>query len=369
MQSVDVAIVGAGPAGAATALSLVSAGHSVVLLENSSFAYPRVGETLSPEISTILMQLGIWEQFIKGGPRPTNGIWSAWDEPDLVAKDLMYNPYGTAWRVDRARFDGMLVAAAERKGARVQTDWGRIHVQREGSLWRLTAGASKSDVCVSSFVVDATGRSATVARSLGIRRCSRDRLVALIGIFCIPITSSGLEDVLLVEAAPEGWWYRSVLPSGEIVAAYLTDSDLVPRNTRALTDWWRSKLNESEFIRVRVAGLTLRAFHARPAAVSSLERAAGPGWIAVGDAANAIDPLSGGGITKALYSALLASNAVTEALSGTTDALEIYSDRCEQQFEHSLKVGALYYRRMVDRWPDSPFWRRRFSPGPPTDRN
>ena len=49
----DIAVVGGGPAGAATALCLARSGWRVaVLLERQSFDRPAAGETLPPEIST-----------------------------------------------------------------------------------------------------------------------------------------------------------------------------------------------------------------------------------------------------------------------------------------------------------------------------
>ena len=57
---------------------------------------------------------------------------------------------------------------------------------------------------------------------------------------------------------------------------------------------------------------------------SWIEAASGPGWLAVGDAALACDPLSSQGLFNALYSALMAANALRRALAGDTDALTDY---------------------------------------------
>lgn len=365
MNPVDVAVVGGGPAGAAVALSLTSAGHSVVLLESSSFVGFRAGETLCPEAAAMLVQLGVWQQFLDCGPLPTHGIWSAWDDSRLVAKDLIFNPHGTAWRVDRTRFDRMLVAAAERQGARVELDCGPVRVRRDASSWRLTAGGRKSGLTIySRFVVDATGRASHVARSLGVRRLSHDRLVAVIGALTTPPAFSVADDVLLIEATREGWWYRTKLPSGNVLAALLTDADLLLRNAGGFENWWKCKLERCQFVNEGISDLPLQALHVRSAAVGSLECSAGPGWIAVGDAANTIDPLSGAGIAKGIHSAVLASRAVCEAFAGNAHALQLYADQCVKQFDHSLKTSAHYAKRMQDRWSGSLFWSRRTLPRP-----
>jgi flavin-dependent dehydrogenase len=362
----DVAVIGGGPAGAAVALGLAAAGRAVVLLGRRDASDYRAGELLAPEVGSLLIQLGVWEQFLASGPRPAHGIWSAWGHGNLGAKDFVTSPLGPAWRIDRARFDEILLAAAKRAGARVVLGLPRIAVQREASGWRITVGDGRDALSVASrFVVDATGRAAAVARANGARWLGRDRLVALIGLLSPRgDTSVAHEDVLLVESAPRGWWYSLVLPGGELVAAFLTDADLVRNHSGPPAALWSSALDEASFTPLRVAGFDRRAFHVRSTGVGCLDRASGRAWIAVGDAASALDPLSGIGITKALQSAVLAVDALNGALSRTEGALENYADRARRDFDASLQIGAGYYHA-ERRWPQAPFWQRRQRQTPP----
>jgi flavin-dependent dehydrogenase len=65
-----------------------------------------------------------------------------------------------------------------------------------------------------------------------------------------------------------------------------------------------------------------------------IERAAGPGWIAIGDAALACDPLSARGLFNGLYTALLGAGAVREVLAtGRTDALREYQGAVDNMRE------------------------------------
>src|SRR5262245_28653187 len=65
LSSYDVAIVGGGPGGAATALALraYAPSLSVVLLEASGYDTLRVGEALPPLARRLLEHLGVWESF------------------------------------------------------------------------------------------------------------------------------------------------------------------------------------------------------------------------------------------------------------------------------------------------------------------
>src|ERR1041384_3481115 len=76
----DVAIVGGGPAGSATALSLRAHAPSlsVVLIEASDFNASRIGETLPPPVRTILEHLQVWKDFCALSAREVFGSNPGW---------------------------------------------------------------------------------------------------------------------------------------------------------------------------------------------------------------------------------------------------------------------------------------------------
>src|SRR2546422_11591463 len=70
----DVVVVGAGPAGAATAILLAGAGHAVTLLDRARFPRDKIcGEYLSPEASRILDRIGALKAVEAGAP-PLPGL-------------------------------------------------------------------------------------------------------------------------------------------------------------------------------------------------------------------------------------------------------------------------------------------------------
>ena len=113
----DVAIAGGGPAGAIAALTLVSVGADVVLIEGSRYAEPRVGEMLPPSARPLLVRLGVWETVAALGAKRSHGHESAWGGPELAARPFIFHPHGHGWHLDRARFDAMLAARAADAGA------------------------------------------------------------------------------------------------------------------------------------------------------------------------------------------------------------------------------------------------------------
>jgi flavin-dependent dehydrogenase len=96
------------------------------------------------------------------------------------------------------------------------------------------------------------------------------------------------------------------------------------------------------------------------AATSRLKRVVGQNWLAVGDAAQTLDPLSSGGIATALESGVSASSTISKYQNGDSDALEEFETASKLEFEIYMARRYSHYSR-EQRWPNSAFWARRGS--------
>jgi flavin-dependent dehydrogenase len=357
----DVVIVGGGPAGMATALTLARAGYSVTVMERSRYETFRIGETLPPEVQRPLIDLGLWDQFLAEGHLESPGIVSAWGQPDLYHNDFIVNPHGPGWHIDRRYFDAMLANAALAAGVEVLIEAKPTAcVLGRSSRWSVQALVNGMRLeRLGSMLVDATGRSLSPARSLGGHRIVHDRLVALLGLMPAGVAARPGDRRTLVEAVETGWWYSAPLPDGRRIASFMTDGDLIPRGAGARALFRRQQLERAPHTR---ACLGQRAFHDEPwlaAACSSRPaQLASPGWLAVGDAVASFDPLSQQGVTWALESALQAARAIDAHFQGDPLALDNYAHWVEAEFAGYLVLRAEYYGR-ERRWPGFPFWRRR----------
>lgn len=362
VTKVDVLLVGGGPAGTACALELCRDGRRVAILERHSYDQTRVGETLPPAIRKPLTRLGVWEQFVSAGHLPSYGISSAWGGPSLYENDMIFNPYGNGWHVDRNRFDGMLAEAAQARGAIIYKGARLVscaHV--DGGQWsaEIVCGSRRLDVRA-PFLVDATGRASSPARkACGAKRKVADRLIGIVN-FLSPVSPVTLSPPFtLIEAARDGWWYSAPLPDTRLVVAYMTDADLYARESRRAADYWQESLLRTEHTRSRTNSY---ARHSRQyvfnACSSRLMKAAGQSWLAVGDAAMSFDPLSSQGIYQALSTGLDAAHVVLDRLNNRATSLQEYARRLEMVFENYLRERKKYYGA-EKRWPDSIFWQRR----------
>jgi flavin-dependent dehydrogenase len=353
----DVAIVGAGPAGSALAIHLAGLGRPVVLLEAGSFDGPRIGESLAPAVQPLLRDLGVWADVVASDPVPSWGTRSLWNDHGPMEHSHLVAPYQQGWHVDRRAFDELLARAAEARGALLRCG---ARVRRaahgDGGWWIDADGCAPVR---SRVLIDASGRNGRLARSLRTRRMVFDHLV---GVGRRWSGGSAGEHHVLIEAVPDGWWYSAPLPGGGLITLLMTDADIC-REGRLVDDRvWEERLCRTRLTLDRV-GSARDAGPVRSHAANSsrLLRDDRLPWLAVGDAALAVDPLTGSGVTRALRTAAGAAATVVDVLDGDAergaDAIERYEhDRnveCHQYLHERLDFYAA--------GPDlaSPFWLRR----------
>lgn len=356
MQPWDVAVLGGGPAGCATALALSGAGdYRVCLVAGRQPGRAAIGETIPPDTRIPLHRLGVWEQFRADGHQPCLGSCSTWGSDAVGYNDFLLNPHGSAWHLDRARFDASLLDAVSSAGVAILNDrFRRVSgVAANGFELRLTI---RPEVMTARLVVDATGPAATFSRGQGARRRVLDRLVFVYGFFDASRTASQTR-LTMIEAVETGWWYAAGLPAKRVAVAFATDPETVSR--RRLTDpnQWLGALADTDLVAGRLHGCRLRprTLVARPAPSSLLEPIAGDGWLAVGDAAALYDPISSQGIHKAMCDGIEAAEAVMAALGGDAGAGAAYAARVAERFDAYRRIREHLYEAEA-RWPKAPFW-------------
>ncbi len=360
MKPLHCTIIGGGPAGTATAIRLQQFGYVTALVERSTYEHWRVGETLPPAIQVPLKTLGVWQEFLGENFLPSQSICSAWGCPELSETHFLLNPYGNGWHIDRAKFDRMLAGAAQKAGCRLLLETQLAGVETRNGRWELRLKKGGKPLIVESeIIVDATGRSATLARQLGSRIIRYEQLVGITR-FLSPNTSKRLPSPnLLLEACPEGWWYSAPLPDQKLLITFMTDAAQIPNHRTDQAQYWATNLAQAPHTKRRARGSAPGPeMYVSPAGSTCLDRINGSNWLAVGDAACSFDPLSGRGISKALYSGIAAAGYIRDFFEGENDALDCYFEKIKSGFAAYLRTRNQYYG-MESRWPDAPFWQKR----------
>nr|WP_218947901.1 FAD-dependent monooxygenase [Pollutimonas harenae] len=378
----DVVIVGAGPAGAATAITLARFGQRVLLVEERASPSFKLGESLPPTavglVRHFLGDLESPEQNLPGLFKTAGNI-SLWTNDQAEVTDFFFTLTGFGLCVERLAFDAALRSSAMQAGASV------FKGVRFESCSRITAPPFNWQVNLSSetgntqhrarYLVDCSGRRAAVARTLAVQLDhDNDRLFAYAQWFSCAQDDD--DRYTRIEAAPQGWWYSNRLPGSKCadsrrLVVLHSDKDLPEARLAARQSGFDQLLGSSIHIGPLLQTKGYRPcgeIRGAPANSQRLGQFCGDAWMAVGDAAQAYDPLSSQGIDKALRTGSHAGHMIHYALTDCPQGAEglgmrsayvqQYNEQQHQLWQTYLTQRNHYYRSQP-RWPNQPFWQRR----------
>jgi flavin-dependent dehydrogenase len=379
----DAIIVGAGPAGSAAAITLARSGARVLLLEKRNNLGTSLGESLPPAaIGMVEHFLGPLDKVLEsGGLSKTSGNVSCWDSSQPDVSDFFYTSKGHGLCVDRQYFDEALRQQAIESGAKLHQGVAITGCQRLGNeRWKLSA-ISDGSKCeyTARFLLDCTGRRSAIANMIGIERQYDDSLFA----YAVRFVAPTLDDQDLstrIEACQDGWWYSNRLPiknqphkdkrQTHRLLVFHTDKDSNAAKQASSVDGILSLLEQSsphlnDYLR-RYGYKAVGRIRGAAAGTERLSQFCGDGWLAVGDAAQAYDPLSSQGIYKALSSGSLAGQMVQYSLKNSDTStgkqadffIKRYAQEQNKLWQRYVQQRNHYYAT-EQRWPSQTFWRRR----------
>lgn len=293
----DVAILGAGAAGAALAVRLAAMGARVVLVDaraGSPADWPdKPGERLPAQTRFALNDLGIaWESLTQ----PEAGIKVHWSGP---SPQNIATASAPALLCGRNDLDAALMERAQALGVKLLTGHHFCGVEGQPGRWCIQMKAAQMQEVEAALLVDASGRRAVLAQGLGQEVIRRDD--AMIGLLRWWQGGPASPAVFHLEAIAGGWCYASALPGGRGVMGFVTLRGLAQGRPLPL---WLEAWHRADLIRKAVPGGVVwgpvASFAAGPGLAAQL---VGPGWARVGDAAAQGDPIEGRGVLRALQGA------------------------------------------------------------------
>ena len=104
------------------------------------------------------------------------------------------------------------------------------------------------------------------------------------------------------------------------------------------------------------------SLQATKAGLSKANQVIGSNWLAVGDAALALDPLSSQGMFFALYSGIRGAETILKSKNTNQDFNQLliaYQNKIDQVFEAN-QISRRYYYTSETRFISHPFWNRWF---------
>ena len=359
-KSLDVLIIGGGPAGSAAALTLLNqTSLDVGVVESTDYSNMRVGESVSPGIMSLLRYLKIESDFASADHLPSHGIDTAWGSSKIRTRDFFFTGQGSGWNLDRQGFDLMMAQLVKKRNGLLITSTKIIDHKKDQKKWRLTAlGSDGKFEIESSFVIDASGKSASFARSLGTKWDVLDYLVGIAILYELD-SSEDEQPYTLLESTPDGWWYSTHLPNNKRIVVFMTDSDIARQIKIQKQNHWGLALKKTRYIQKTIKNARrLVGPNLFPAYSQVIKKSNPLGWVPAGDAVASFDPLSSIGIGHAIVSGIEAARVAFNALKSDGRLLPQYLDNVIANFDQYVNNRKHFYG-YEKRWKECPFWKRR----------
>jgi flavin-dependent dehydrogenase len=317
----DVLVIGAGPAGSASAALLAHQGLEVVAIDRAAFPRDKpCAEYLSPEAVRVLDRLGVVGDLERAGARPLAGTVVRGPCGSrlhgLFARARPTPFRSTGLSVTRRVLDQRLVLAAREAGATVleRTSLESLLFEGGAVAGAVVRGPDGPRAIRARLTLGADGLRSTVARRLGLQGRGRLRRVALVA----HVTGvADLGESAEMHVSAEGYVGLNLVGDDLANAALVVPADAASGARGRVADFFFERLERFPGVRGRVSRhrLTHPILTTGPFAVRS-RRAVSDGALLVGDAAEFFDPFTGEGICSALRGSELVQTHAAPALAG-----------------------------------------------------
>ena len=344
----DVVVLGAGPAGSATALFLARAGYDVVLLDRAAFPRDKpCGEYLTPGAVQMLRdEIGVLPEMLAVGARRLD------KETVVPHAARSFSGPTEALACPRIITDKILRDAAQAAGARVQEGFSARKILKEGGYVcgvQGTDAQGESQTYQAKVVIGADGTHSLLAREMGVvRPIPRLQRIALVTHYAaadavsdsavtmhLPGDSSDACCGVSAHCGPHGTQNVSIVVP-------ITESKKVAGRRQ---EYFEERLKRS-FPQVweQVSSQTqVGPLHSIGCFGHHTTRATDDGAVLVGDAATFIHPFTGEGVFFALRGAQLAAGTISQGFQNGD-----LSRRSLQSYDAARRAELLPRYRLCD---------------------
>ncbi|HEX9865492.1 MAG TPA: geranylgeranyl reductase family protein [Acidimicrobiia bacterium] len=354
MSSPSVLVVGGGPAGSAAAFWLARAGHEVTLVEKKE--YPRdktCGDGVTPRAVLQMEDMG-FDFEVQEFHRITGLRSYAGDDLMLEMPWPEHSRFPNWGGVIRRRdLDAQVATLAEKQGVRVLEKTSATPVIDEGLLTSVTLQHNgHSEVVVPDVTVIADGSMNRFGRDLGTtRRKDYPMGLAARGYYASPRSKDPYLESQLDLRDPSGATmpgYGWVFPLGDgtvnvgvgLLSTFTRWKHV--NTTRMMADYAATapgywELSEESKLTQPVGGKLTMSFSKGPLV--------GANWVTIGDAAGAINPWNGEGISYAYETGRIAADHVGQALgAGDLSLLRRYPQYLEDEYGLYYKMARIFVK-------------------------
>jgi flavin-dependent dehydrogenase len=353
-ETTDILIIGGGPAGSTTALYLSQLGFDITLVEKKAFPRETLcGEFLSKEVTDILKELNLFDDFISLNPNKLKSF-RAIDETGIeLVSDLNFEAYA----MKRSVFDLLLLKSAKvRKVTIIQPAEVILTLKSNANFISEIVDEPGNKLQIKSkLLIAAYGKQNILDKKL--ERDFVDKKSNLNGVkFHLPINmlKNSFNDEIRIYTDEELYCGMNRVGDTEMTVCFLENrkQSKIPSRERLVEIIKSNKYFQKVFSDEAIEYIKSANIYGTGNIYFGSREVVENGIIMVGDAARVISPLAGDGIGMAMESAKLLFEIISELGLDETNRKKInslYKKRFEIIFKKRLSTAKIIQGIILNR--------------------
>jgi FADH2-dependent halogenase len=364
----DALVIGGGPGGSAVSTFLSRAGKRVLLLEKEHFPRFHIGESLLPYNRALFEEMGVLSALeAEGFPKKLGAqfhIGNASKALKLVFSNGCYTRETTAFQVERATFDHLLLKHARRSGAEVREGWTVTHFATNSEKATLEAkdDAGKKESFTAAFLVDASGRGNVTGNQQGLRVIHPHlKKLALFGHFeNVQLDEGTARGDTVIVRLENAWFWIIPISAQKTSVGCVLDQEEFARAKQSPAEMFEQMWRSSTEMRHRMGSARrVNAIQTTSDFSYYNRELVGVRLVRIGDAAGFMDPIFSAGVYLAMYSGKLAAQAILASLQAGDGGV-----RRLKAYEKRVFRAMRFYWELVEGYYTTPFMELFMEPRP-----
>jgi flavin-dependent dehydrogenase len=359
VKDYDAIVIGGGPGGSSAATFLAKAGRRVLVLEKEKFPRFHIGESLLPYNRGLFEEMGVLPKLEAAGLFRKWGaqfhIGNGSKKLKLVFRRGRFTKEPSAFQVERATFDHLLLQHAAASGAEVREECSVTGFKlndKDVAVDVVNANGGKESHRA-RFLIDASGRG-NLTGNLQKQRVVHPHLkkLAVFGHFAGVKLDEGEArgDTVIVRLADKWFW---IIPLSEekVSVGCVMDADEFARTRLPAREVFDAIVDSSTVMRARLQDAEpVSPIHTTSDFSYYNRRFIDRRLIRVGDAAGFMDPIFSAGVYLAMHSGKLAAEAVNLSLKAGHDGARPF-----RSYERRVRRAMQFYWELVENYYTTPF--------------